>query len=114
MGWEETANAGALLARMKETFGLESAEESTARSALGVLYSCYLRQKEILWTEYAFAADVGIDFISVVKEEDLPGVDITAASARQFATPYAAHLLGRVGFITYNYCDRIWRTFWFT
>lgn len=99
MGWEQT-DAGTLIEQMKETFSLQGLEESIARGALGVLYSCYLRQNEILWTEYAFASDVGIDFISVVKEENLAGVDIDAASTRQFTTTYAAHLLGQVGFIT--------------
>lgn len=100
MGWEQCGDAGALLAQMKATFALEGVEESTARSALGVLYSCYLRQKEILWTQYVFAGDVGIEFITVVKEENLAGVDVAAASTRQFTTTYAAHLLGQVGLIT--------------
>ncbi len=100
MGWEETDDAGELLEQMKETFGLQSLDDDTARSVLGVLYSCYLRVNEILWTEYAFVSDASIELITIIKEEDLPGVDVSAVSVRQFSTTYAAHLLGQVGYIT--------------
>lgn len=100
MGWSRPDSASDLLEEMKATFGIEGLDDGTARSLLGVLYSCYLRQNEILWTTYVFAADVGIEFISIVKEENLPGVDINATSVREFNTTYAAHLLGQVGFIT--------------
>ncbi len=100
MGWQRTDSAADLLAQMAEYFGLEDVPEETARQALGVLYSCCLRRSEILWTEYTFASDVGIEFITVVEEEGLPGVDITSESVRSYTTGYAAHLLGRVGLIT--------------
>lgn len=100
MGWEQTSDAGALMAQMKETFALTNVQEQTARNALGVLYSCCLRQKELLWTDYCFAEDVGIGLITAIREESLPGVEISAAVTRRPQTPYAAHLLGRVGLIT--------------
>ena len=71
--------------------------ETDARAMAGVLYELYLRSKEVyIATEYIFASDVGIDFISRVKELDLPGVVIEATTVRQYHTQYAAHLLGRV------------------
>ena len=99
MKWKRSA-AGELIDQMKETFGLTDAPESDARDALGVLYSCWLRRGEILWTDYVFAADVDIDFISVIKERDLSWVKINAAAQRRCVTGYAAHLLGQVGLIT--------------
>ena len=100
MKWECTPDAGQLIDQMKQTFGLENTEETTARNALGVLYSCYLRKNEILWTDYAFARNVDISFITVVKERDMDGVEIGVDSVRSYPTPYAAHLLGQVGPIT--------------
>lgn len=100
MGWKHSQDAAELLGQMAETFGLTGVSEDQARQALGVLYSCCLRSREILWTEYVFASDVGIDFISVVKEEQLAGVEIEPTSVRAYASDYAAHLLGRVGPIT--------------
>lgn len=99
MKWKRSA-AGELIDQMKETFGLTDAPESDARDALGVLYSCWMRRGEILWTDYVFAADVDIDFISVIKERDLSWVKINAAAQRRCVTGYAAHLLGQVGLIT--------------
>ena len=71
---------------------------SDARAVAGVLYELYLRSREVyIATEYVFASDVDIDFISRVKELDLPGVEIEAVTVRQYHTRYAAHLLGRTG-----------------
>ncbi len=100
MKWERTPDAGQLIDQMKRTFALEDAEETAARDALGVLYACYLRSKEIVWTEYAMARDVSVELITVVKEWNLDGVNIGVESVRSYRTPYAAHLLGQVGPIT--------------
>lgn len=51
--------------------------ETDARALAGVLYELNLRSQDIYTAaEYVFASDVDIDFISRVKELDLPGVEI--------------------------------------
>ena len=114
----ELPDAQALLGAMCRTFGLRGAgavdEEETpegdipplnlgdldpedARAVAGVLYELYLRSTGVYQAnEYVFAQEVDIDFISRVKEQSLPGVVIEATTVRQYHTPYAAHLLGRV------------------
>ena len=114
----EPPDAQALLGAMCRTFGLRGAgavdEEETpegdipalnlgdldpedARAVAGVLYELYLRSTGVYQAnEYVFAQEVDIDFISRVKEQALPGVVIEATTVRQYHTPYAAHLLGRV------------------
>ena len=68
-----------------------------ARAVAGILYELYLRTREVyVANEYIFASDVDIDFISRVKEQNLPGVVVEATTVRQYHTQYAAHLLGRV------------------
>ncbi len=113
--------AEALLGKMCESFGIagegkmdrKKAEKNgetvpvlnigdmsktDARAMAGVLYELNLRSQDIYTAaEYVFASDVDIDFISRVKEQDLPGVVIEAATLRQYHTKYAAHLLGRTG-----------------
>lgn len=72
--------------------------KTDARALAGVLYELNLRSQNIYTaSEYVFASDVDIDFISRVKEQDLTGVVIEAATVRQYHTKYAAHLLGRTG-----------------
>ena len=114
----EPPDAQALLGAMCRTFGLRGAgavdEEETpegdipplnlgdlnpedSRAVAGVLYELYLRSTGVYQAnEYVFAQEVDIDFISRVKEQSLPGVVIEATTVRQYHTPYAAHLLGRV------------------
>ena len=106
MGWERTEDAGDLLEEMAATFDLTEVESSETRQALGVLYSCCLRRSEIVWTQYTFASDVSIELITVVKERQLPGVNIDPTSVRSYETGYAAHLLGRVGLITAENWDQ--------
>lgn len=68
-----------------------------ARAVAGVLYELYLRTQNVyIASEYVFASDVSIDFISRVKEQNLSGVVVEAVTTRQYHTKYAAHLLGRV------------------
>ena len=114
----EPPDAQALLGAMCRTFGLRGAgavdEEETpegdipalnlgnldpedARAVAGVLYELYLRSTGVYQAnEYVFAQEVDIDFISRVKEQSLSGVIIETSTVRQYHTPYAAHLLGRV------------------
>jgi len=95
-------NQAVLLSRMCQSFGIDTTavSEEDARALAGVLYELYLRSKEIYWTPYVFAEDVDIDFITRVKEADLPGVEIEATTRRSYHTEYAAHLLGRVALMS--------------
>ena len=93
-----------LLYAMADTFGLELEEggELTRddRQLLGVLYEIALRAYEVVNTQYTFARDVDITFLSGVKERDLTGVVIETATTRQYNTDVAPHVLGTTGAIT--------------
>lgn len=91
-------SADALLQTMREYYQVDpSVSDEDARALLGVLYELNLRKKNATTTEYIFATDVDVRFISVVKEHKLKGVTIDATTTREYKTSYAAHLLGRVG-----------------
>ena len=100
-----------LLHAMADTFGLEIGEHqaltSGDRQLIGVLYEIYLRAYEVLNTEYLFAEDVDITFISAVKERALTGVRIETESVRQYNTDVAPHVLGTTGDIT----EQAWPTY---
>lgn len=93
----ELPTADQLIDIMCQNLDIPTTDRAKARQVAGVLYEVYLRSKDVYRTPYIFARDVDIDFISRVKEQGLAGVQITPASVRQYDTPYAAHLLGRVG-----------------
>ena len=107
-GWVEDARradltAQELLSAMADTFGLEREGQALTqadRQLLGVLYELYLRRYEVVNTQYTFARDVDIAFISRVKEQGLTGVVIETDTARQYHTDVAPHVLGTTGAIT--------------
>ena len=98
-------SAEELLISMCKTFGLvdKKAEDPVItremRTVAGVLYEVYLRTKGVVYTDYLFAQNVDITFISRVKERSLTGVTIETATTRQYNTDLAAHVLGRVAAI---------------
>lgn len=100
--WQTAREAGAdaLIAKMREFFLVdESVSDEEARALVGLLYELRLRSMDIVRTAYIFAQDVDIDFISKVKEQSLVGINISPVTVRQYNTPSAAHILGRVGAI---------------
>lgn len=101
-GWPAAAEQGAgqLIAAMRTFFEVDpELSDEAARALVGVLYELRIRSMDIVRTEYIFAQDVDITFISRVKEEDLTGVTIGPTTVRQYETAAAPHLLGRVALI---------------
>lgn len=104
---QETASSGdhvsrpsatSLFNRLREVYDVPAdLSDTDARALVGVRYELDLRTREITYSDYAFAQDVEMPFIVKVKEADLPGVSIDTTTVRAYNTPYAAHLLGRVG-----------------
>ena len=96
-------SAQALLNQMRTYFEVDpSVSDEDARALVGVLYEMLLRTKDVSTSQYVFASDVDISFITKVKEAGLAGVKIGTTTARTYKTNYAAHLLGRVGSIYYD------------
>ena len=109
--------AETLLVRMCESFGIPLPEgedgrlpevSEEARALVGVLYELTLRSREVVYSDYIFAEDVGIRFISKVKEQALAGVTVESVASRQYNTTYAAHVLGRTGKYT---SDAMWQKY---
>ncbi|MCI7158277.1 MAG: hypothetical protein MR999_02470, partial [Flintibacter sp.] len=82
------------------TLNIGDMDPTDARTIAGILYELYYRARINSWPPYTFATDVSIDFITRVKELNLPGVEIETTSVRKYNTEYAAHLLGYTGAIT--------------
>jgi len=101
-----TLTAEKLLRAMCVTFGLLDKDDTETpitedmRAIAGVLYEVYLRTANIQYSDYVFAKDVDITFISRVKERSLTGVMIETSTTRQHNTSSAPHVLGMVGDIT--------------
>lgn len=99
VGWEYESGTE-LMAQLRDYFEVdETLSDAEARALVGVLYELALRSKEITWSDYVFATDVDITFISMVKERGLAGVSVEPVTVRQYNTTSAPHILGRVGAI---------------
>lgn len=78
--------------------------DSDARLILGVRYELKLRKLGANNNAYVLAQDVDVAFCSLISDGQFQGAKIIRSSARQYATTYAAHILGTVGRIP-DYTD---------
>ncbi|MBE6919112.1 MAG: penicillin-binding protein A [Ruminococcaceae bacterium] len=77
-------------------YGLESGyTQQQARLIAGVRYE--LEVADLLGSDYVLASDVSVELISQVVDGRYDGVKTGTSSARVYNTPYAAHILGRIG-----------------
>lgn len=116
-GLSANPTAAELLSALRTSFEVdESLDTITGRRLVGVIYEIELRRRDLSYSNYIFARDVEIGFITAVKEAGLPGVKIEITSVREYATSSAAHLLGSVGLIRnwddykdkgYSYSDTV-------
>lgn len=103
------ASAGTVLDALGKVFEIDpNLDKVRTRELIGVLYELALRSRDVSRTDYIFASDVSVEFITLVKERGLAGVSIVTGTVRQYGTDTAAHLLGRVGAIQNwdNYKDK--------
>jgi penicillin-binding protein 2 len=90
-------SASDLIVTMKEHYGLDyTTNISDARLVIGVRYEMEMRPIKSM-NPYIFASDIGVDFLTLVKTQPFPGVNIETGAQRVYHTPYAAHLLGYTG-----------------
>lgn len=78
--------------------------DSDARLILGVRYELKLRKLGANNNAYVLAQNVDVAFCSLISDGQFQGAKIIRSSARQYATTYAAHILGTVGRIP-DYTD---------
>ncbi len=106
-GLDPQISASDLIVWMKEHYKLDyTTSISDVRLVIGVRYELELFAVVGL-DPYVFANDVGIDFITLIKDKDYPGVSINPTAKRVYYTTYAAHLLGYIGKVSAEeYADK--------
>ncbi len=93
---EEGIPAEELMAWFREHYAIpEGYDPEEARLAAGVRWE--LEMDTLFGGGYTFASGLSQSLIAAISERCYPGVSITTGSRRVYRTPYAAHLLGRVG-----------------
>ncbi len=93
----EELSAGEVMDWMRNHYAIpEDYTPARARLAAGVRWELELRTLFGI-VDYVFAAGLDQEMIAAVSERCYPGVTVTVGSRRAYRTPYAAHLLGRIG-----------------
>jgi len=97
--WVPAQSAGDLLEELAKAWKVDTEGLSwrEIRDLVGLLYELSIRGEQITYSEYTFARDVDIRFITLVKEYKLSGVVVTPVGKRQYHTTCAPHILGHVG-----------------
>ncbi len=99
-GLDEDITASELIVWMKDHYKIGyTTSLPDARLIIGVRYEMELRAIVSL-NPYVFASDVGTEFLTFLKINNLPGVDIETSAVRVYHTKYAAHLLGYIGLLS--------------
>lgn len=79
-------------------YGIDPAGDGAlSRAVAGVRYEMELRELFYNIPAYVFAEDVDINLVAVIREQDIPGVNVDCVPIREYKTQYAAHILGRTG-----------------
>lgn len=96
---DEEATAVELLSYCREKFEINNNYSAAdMRTIAGLRYSIKTRYIDKLYLpDYVFVKDASMDLITSLKENNVPGFEVTVSYTRQYHTNLAAHLLGYTG-----------------
>lgn len=99
-GLDKNISASDLIVWLKDHYGIDyTVSLPDARKIIGIRYELEMRVI-VSGAEYIFAEDVDREFVSVIEEQNFPGVNIQTEEKREYSTSCAAHLLGFTGKMT--------------
>ena len=98
-GLDEEATAVELLSYCREKFEINNNYSAAdMRTIAGLRYSIKTRYIDKLYLpDYVFVKDASMELITSLKENNVPGFEVTVSYTRQYHTNLAAHLLGYTG-----------------
>ena len=86
--------------RSSRTYGIpEDWTDEEARQVIGLRYELDLRYAVNI-DPYILAEDLSADELAILKELNVPGLNVETTTQRVYNTTYAAHVLGHVGMMT--------------
>ena len=100
-GLDSDITAPVLIQRLRDIYGFpDEWTEEEARAVIGIRYEMALRNCIGTLPNYVFLYDANEDALGAVVELGVPGMNVEESTVREYATGYAAHILGHVGKIT--------------
>ena len=96
----ENVSAVQLMAYMRQFYNIDPAHTAEeTRILVGIRFEIAMRSI-VGMDDYVFIPDAGVELISAMLEQDIPGIFIHPGNNRRYNTTAAAHIIGRVGAIT--------------
>ena len=100
-GLDSDITAPVLIQRLRDIYGFpDEWTDEEARAVIGIRYEMALRNCVGTLPNYVFLYDADEDALGAVVELGVPGMNVEESTVREYATGYAAHILGHVGKIT--------------
>ena len=98
-GLDSDITAPLLIKTLRESYKIpEDWTDEEARLVIGLRYELSLRQGNITnLPNFILIEDVSEDALAAILELNIPGLNVEASTVREYATTYAAHVLGYVG-----------------
>ena len=102
--WDSDMTEENFVAKLKKAYEIDdSYTEEEARIIMGMRYELDLPRYAYADT-YEVISDISADQLAVIKEIGVPGMEVITSTVREYQTPYAAQLLGHVGYLSdYEY-----------
>ncbi len=97
-GLDSDITAPLLVDKLRERYRIPTEwTDDEARKVIGLLYEMTLRKCVRALPTYVFMVDASDEDLSAIVELNIPGMKVEASTVREYASPYAAHILGYVG-----------------
>lgn len=97
-GLDSDITAPVLIQRLRDIYGFpEEWTDEEARAVIGIRYEMALRNCVGTLPNYVFLYDADEDALGAIVELGVPGLNVEESTVREYATGYAAHILGYVG-----------------
>lgn len=96
-GWDSEISATTLMQLLRKRYHIpESWDDTTARAVIGARYELDLRSFAPV-DNYIMAKDIPVTLAATIREKSYCGVSVEVGAVREYASPYAAHILGHTG-----------------
>ncbi len=110
-GWDPDISARVLMDNLREDYHIpEDWSLEDMYDLIRVRYELELRLVDNMPLDnYTLAKDVSPEQLAAIMELGIPGVIVETSTVREYKTPYAAHLLGHTGLMSWDEYDGIYR-----
>ena len=96
--WDSDISAAQLMKQLRSAYRIPNDwADREVRLVVGLRYELELRSDLTNLSAYTLLEDVSSEDLSAILELNTPGLNVESSTVREYATTYAAHILGNLG-----------------